>query len=386
LVDKNKLIIEMTTSDMSMKLLSYNRVEFLLSQGYNLRGLCSDGPFSDKLKEEEFPFDTIRMEREISPVKDIISLIKLIRYFRRKRPYVVFTHTPKAGILGPVAARLARVPHIIHVVHGLIIHDRAPFHLKILGWLMEKHCIMWSDFCLSQSKEDCNRAVQYNLSTSKRFRYLGNGINISEYDQSSIPAEKKVELLKVLKIPEKSFIIGFVGRMVKEKGILEIVKAIPEVMSVINNAHFLLIGPSEKDQFDGLSEDYLKLLGEKYPVTWVSFSSEIKNLMSIMNLFILPTYREGVPRALMEASSMACPCIASDVRGCREVVVHRKTGFLIEPRSAEALEKSIIDVWKMSDEQRINMGRNAREHILKNFDEKRIFKRFQRICNILLTV
>jgi glycosyltransferase involved in cell wall biosynthesis len=250
---------------------------------------------------------------------------------------------------------------------------------------MEKHTAIWAHFCLSQSKEDCVKAVKYLLSSPKRFRYLGNGINISEFDPLKITNEKRKCLHKDLRIPESSFIIGFVGRMVKEKGIREIVKAIPSIQAKIKNVQFLLIGPAEKDQFDGLSEEFLKSLEKEFPVTWVGFSSEIKNLVSIMDVFILPTYREGVPRALMEASAMKCPCIATDVRGCREVVVDGKTGFLIEPRSGEALEKAIINIWSMSKEQRTIMGNLAREHIVHHFNQLRIFKRFQKICNIVLT-
>ena len=133
------------------------------SLGFNVRGLCSEGSFTEELQKEKLPLDLISMSREISPLEDFVSLFKLFRYFKKTRPGIVFTHTPKAGILGPVAARLAGVPWVVHVAHGFMIHDQAPFKIKVLGWIMEKNAAIWSHICLSQSREDILKAEFYKL-------------------------------------------------------------------------------------------------------------------------------------------------------------------------------------------------------------------------------
>lgn len=380
----DSLIIEMATSDISIGLLLKSKILSMNSLGFNVRGLCSGGPFAEELRGEDFPLDTIPISREISLFRDLVSLFRLFRYFRKTRPKIVFTHTPKAGILGPVAARLAGVPRVVHVVHGLMIHDQSPLKIKILGWIMEKHATLWSHLFLSQSREDIRKAEYYKLISRRRFKYIGNGINIQKYDPGQVDANKRKQIRSGYDFTDEEFVIGFVGRLVQEKGVRELFDAIPKVCSRFPHVRFMIIGPMEPDQWDAITVEEVGRVKTLYRVVFTGFSKNLVDLYSVMDLFVLPTYREGIPRALMEASAMQVPAIATDIRGCREVIVSQETGWLVSPRSSEALAKKIIDVVALPEKNRRSMGNKARSHIRKRFNEQIVMRRHRRICQILL--
>ncbi len=379
----NPLIIEMASADISMQLLLKPRIDYMRSKGYNVRGLCSGGERARDLIQQGFPLDIVPMARELSPYADAVSLVKLWRYFRKKKPAVVFTHTPKAGILGPTAARLAGVPYVVHVVHGYFVHDRAPVAAKVLGWFMEKHSAAWSHFCLCQSKEDLRRGVACGIVAKKRIKYLGNGIDIQEFDPAGVRDGEKAALRERLAVPAGAVVLGFVGRLVREKGIRELLAAIPSVLEQHPNAFFVIAGPVETEQSDAISAAEIADAKRRLPVAFPGFCAT-KDLLSALDLFVLPTYREGVPRVLMEAGAMQVPSVATDIRGCREVVIRNTTGFLIEPRSTTELVTGINRALALPAEERRQMGEAARDHIVRNFDQARVFTRFRRICDVLL--
>ena len=383
-VKKNRLIIEMATSDISINLLLKARILKMNSLGFNVRGLCSEGGFTEELQRENIPLDLISMSREISPLKDAVALFRLFRFFRKVRPGIVFTHTPKAGILGPVAARLAGVPWVVHVAHGFMIHDQAPLKIKILGWIMEKHSAAWSHICLSQSREDILKAEFYKLISRNRFKYLGNGIDLQKFDPDKGGGEKRRNIRSSYGFAEDAFVVGFVGRLVQEKGIRELFSAIPKVLSRFPNVRFIIIGPMEPDQWDNVSEEEVGRMRTQHNVVFTGFSKNLGDLYSALDLYVLPTYREGVPRALMEASAMRVPAIATDIRGCREVIVPEETGWLVAPRSTQALAEKIIHAVSLPKETRQEMGDKARAHIQKRFNENRVMRRFSRFCQVLL--
>ena len=377
------LIIEMATADISMQLLLKPRIDFMLGKGYNVRGVCSGGKFATALVAEKFPLDVIEMARELSPLKDLVSFAKLWLYFRKMRPCIVFTHTPKAGILGPVAARLAGVPYVVHVVHGYMVHDRARLAFKVFGWIMEKHSSMWSSLCLVQSKEDLVQGVRYGIIGKKRIKYLGNGVNVDVFDPLKISEAEKAMLRERFKIPKDAVAIGFVGRLVREKGIRELLDAIPVVLQKYKNAFFLIAGPVEDEQSDAITSPEIDNAQRRLPVAFPGFCNT-RDVLAAIDLFVLPTYREGVPRVLMEAGAMQVPGIATNIRGCREVVVNNVTGWLIEPRSSVELAQAVCIALALPQAMREAMGAKARSRIVKSFNEKRVQERFKRICEVLL--
>ena len=319
------LIVEIATADISMQLLLKPRIDYMISKGYAVRGICSGGDRAGELVRQGFPLDIVAMAREPSPVRDVVSLVNLWRHFLRLRPAVVFTHTPKAGILGPVAARLAGVPYVVHVVHGYMIHDRALLIAKLLGWLMEKHTSVWSNFCLCQSREDLRQGVRYGIIARKRIKYLGNGVDVDAFDPTRISGSQRSELRKRFGIPDNAVALGFVGRLVKEKGIRELLAAIPLVLQKQPTAYFVIAGPVETEQSDAVSLAEIGEAKRRLPVAFPGFC-DTREVLAALDFFVLPTYREGVPRVLMEAGAMKVPSIATDIRGCREVVVTAQPG------------------------------------------------------------
>ena len=172
-------IAKVATSDMSIALLLLGQIKRLQEMGYEVTAVCSPGPWVEEIKKKGIKVETVTMSREINLFQDIKSLFALYQCFRKHRFDVVHTHTPKAGLLGPIAAKLAKVPTVIHTVHGFLCHDKTPRMQRYVFWLFEKITALFSDYLLLQSREDIRRAVEWRICHSKKLHYLGNGIDPS---------------------------------------------------------------------------------------------------------------------------------------------------------------------------------------------------------------
>jgi len=312
------------------------------------------------------------MEREMAPLHDAGSLLALRDCFRRYKFDVVHTHTPKAGLIGPLAAQLAGVPHVVHTIHGLLFHDRMSRWRQAFFWLPEKFTARCCDHLLSQSQEDIERAIRSRLCAPKKIMYLGNGINV-EYFAPRSDCDRGVTRRDV-GIADHDFLVGSVGRLVKEKGFMELFTAAEKLSARCPQIKFLVIGPREADQNDALDPSYMDEFQRRGIVRFVNWAEDLRHWYTAMDVFVLPSYREGIPRACMEAAAMTRPVIASDIRGCREVVLNGETGFLIPPGDSASLARTIERLYE-DRELTARMGERAREHIVKNFNNKDVCSR-----------
>src|SRR5882762_773502 len=174
-------IAQVSTTDMAIRFLLMDQIKCLQQQGHEVVAVCGSGPWLESLRKEGIPVEVVEMARELSPFRDFMSFCALVRLFRRWRFDVVHTHTPKAGLLGPIAAKIAGIPVVVHTIHGLLFHDRMPSWKRWLFWLPEKITAAFSDFLLSQSTEDLTAATRSGLCSTTKIKYLGNGIDIAKF-------------------------------------------------------------------------------------------------------------------------------------------------------------------------------------------------------------
>lgn len=341
-----------------------------------MRALSGPAATSDERqwKSREFPHDEGPICRELSPCRDVYALTWLVRYFRHHRYDVVHTHTPKAGLIGPLAARLAGVPLIVHTVHGFLFHDRMPLPARFAGRTVETWTAAWVDALLFQSSEDYAIAGRTRgLGGPFRF-YVGNGIDLDRFRQADSVADRS-RLRSALGIGPSDFVVGYVGRLVKEKGVLDLLRAFERFCQSRSHARLLIVGPQEKaTQKDSLSDEDLGYWRERVPVIFTGYRSDVAELYSTMDLFVLPSYREGLPRALVEACTSGIPAIATEIRGNSEVLQHGVTGLLFPPGDVESL---VLSMTQAADQPGLTHARAAaaRDHATARFDQKQVFGR-----------
>ncbi|HEV8420311.1 MAG TPA: glycosyltransferase family 4 protein, partial [Actinomycetota bacterium] len=319
------------------------------------------------------PVQTVPFLREPSPLADLRTVAALKDLFARRRYHVVHSHTPKAGLLAPLAARLARTPVILHTIHGLLFHDRTPAARKVLGVACELWTSRLSHRLLSQAREDLRTVTRYRLSPADRIEYIGNGIDVRRFSRESVP-DARTERRKLFGVPEDAIVVGMVGRLVEEKGFREFVHAMGQVMAARQNVRMLLVAPRDAGQSDGIRPERLLRMVDPSRVLHLGFRSDLPELYSAMDVFVLPSYREGIPRTVLEASAMELPVVASDIRGCREAVVDGLTGLLVEPRDPRALATAISSLVDDAEERK-RMGKAGRQHVVTEFDAELVLDR-----------
>lgn len=370
-------IAKVSTADIAIQMLLMSQIKALQAMGHQVTAVCAPGPWVAQIRKQGVAVETVPMSRELSPLADVKSVIRLYQLFREQRFDVVHTHTPKAGLLGPLAARLARVPVVVHTVHGLMFHDQMPWWKRALFWLPEKWTASLSHVLFSQSREDLQVAVASKLCGSAKLKYIGNGIDLLSFSREQMPQERKKRRAE-LGVADSDFVVGTVGRLVYEKGFGELFQAAEKLRSYSDRIKFVVIGPEEQDQNDAVPHQLIEQLEKRQLIRFLGWTNEVPRWYPAMDAFVLPSHREGIPRACMEASAMELPVIASNIRGCREVVDHGKTGLLVPVGSVDGLVGAILKLYNDRD-LRERMGTLGRLRMKAQFDNKSVISRLREL-------
>lgn len=364
-------IAQVATSDVSVRLLLLEQIEALTEAGHEVIAVCSASEHINEIRKRGITVETVPMTREPG-IADAASLLALVRSFRRRRFDVVHTHTPKAGLLGPLAARLAGVPVVVHTIHGLLLHDSQPRWRRALGWFPEKITSTLSHRLLSQSEEDVRVIHKMKLGSRKKVSYLGNGVDVERFHPPS--TAERAAARRALGPKPDEFAIGSVGRLVYEKGFAELFSAAAQIRNPYPLVRFFVVGAEEPDQRDAIPRKRISELASRGQVEFLGWRDDMAPFYSALDLFVLPSHREGIPRACMEAAASGLPVIASNIRGCREVVRDGESGLLFPVGNSEALAEAIA---KLISNRACaqEMGANGRRHIVQYFDERQVLGR-----------
>jgi glycosyltransferase involved in cell wall biosynthesis len=368
-------IAQVSTTDMAMCVLLMDQIKSLQQQGHEVVAVCASGPWLESLRKEGIPVEVVEMERQLSPLRDLLSFCALVRCFRKHHFDVVHTHTPKAGLLGPIAAKVAGVPVVVHTIHGLLFHDRMPLWKRWFFWLPEKITAAFSDFILSQSKEDLAVATKSGLCSTAKIKYLGNGIDVAKFSPCHSNGSRHSTRME-MGISDTDIVIGSVGRLVYEKGFAELFAAAAELVERHKSWKFVIIGPREKGPRDAVPASEIEALSRSGSVFFLNWRDDVSRWYAAMDIFVLPSHREGVPRACMEAAAMELPVIATDIRGCREVVKCNETGILVPIKDSQALVAA-IETLAQDEARRVELGKEGRLHILENFNHELVLERLR---------
>lgn len=376
-------VAHITTIDLSLRYLLLNQMQSIQEAGYQVTGISSTGPDVSAIEAAGIRHIAVPMTRNpFTPLQDLQSLWRLYRIIRRERFTIVHTHTPKPGLLGQLAAQLAGVPIIVNTLHGFYFHDRMRPQLRFFYILLEKIAARCSSVILSQNGEDVGTAVRERICPPEKIKHLGNGINLRRFDPDRISQAEIAAKRAEVGLP-KAPIVGFVGRLVAEKGLLELFAAAQQVRAQIPSVHFVFVGPVDTKP-DALTPDTAREYGIADVSHFLGMRRDMPELYSLMDVFVLPSHREGFPRAPMEAAAMRVPCVVTDIRGCRETVEHGRNGLLVPLGNTGALADAIVQLLTDREGAR-RMGEEGRRMAAERFDERAVFEKVKSEYARLLT-
>ncbi|MEK7061872.1 MAG: glycosyltransferase family 4 protein [Patescibacteria group bacterium] len=364
-----KKICFVVAVDMTLKFILLSELRFFKDKGYAVFAVCSPGKWIESIKGEGIMVREITIKRKaFTPFSDLISLFKLFFYFKKEKFDVVFTFTPKPGLLGQLAAKMARVPVVLNTIFGFYFHEGTPYLKRRFFIFIEKIAAQCSDFIFFRNKEDFETAKKENIIKDTKAEYIGDGIDIVKFNTIRFSEEFIKEKKKNLGINLGVPVIGIVARLVKEKGYLELFEAFKSVIIKFPNSVLLIVGPSDLQKKDSINPNIVKNFGIEKNVIFLGERTDVDELYPLMDIFVLPSYREGFPHSVMEASAMARPVITTNVRGCREAIEPELTGILIPPKDYQKLAEAII--YLISNLDKANqMGMLGRKKAEKEFDK-----------------
>lgn len=364
-------IIRTSTVPSSLNTFCRGLLRELKEDGYNVVVVSSPGKLLDEVSiREGVKAIPVPMERRISPIKDLKSLITLIRVFRKEKPKIVHSMTPKAGLLSMIAAWICRVPVRLHTFTGLVFPTATGFTQKILI-LTDRITCACSTHIVPEGEGVKKDLINYRI-TRKPLKVLGHGnvrgIDLDHYNPE-IP-EVQCEADKIRKPGFVTFV--FVGRLVCDKGINELVEAFERLNNEYPNIRLILVGRQEPE-LDPLNTETLAKISKNKNIESVGEQSDVRPWLAASDIFVFPSFREGFPNVVIEAGAMDLPSIVTDINGSREIIIEGKNGTIIPPRNAADLYQAMK---RMLDNpaETTKMGANARPLIVSRYEQSYVRK------------
>jgi len=351
----------------------------LRASGYDVHIACAPGDYCGRLAAEGFHMHPVSLRRRFNPFVHIRPLFQLYKLVRQGRFVVVNTHTPVAAGVGRTAAWLAGCKNIVYTVHGFYFHENM-FRLwrwLFVGieWLLGRCTVLF----MFVSDEDRRTAIQTGIARpAAETVTIYNGIDLSVFLPKSSCADEIERDKRECGIPQAHRVIGIVGRIVKEKGHREFFEIARELLQKRGDLLFLVVGdslPSDRDQYGPILRRRVREEGLDGHFLFTGLTSEVPKYLRIMDIFVLPSYREGFPRSVLEAMATELPVVGTNIRGCREAVVHGRTGFIVPPKDAKALAKAVAFLLEHPGKAQ-EMGRAGRERAVKLYDQRMVADRF----------
>ena len=365
------LVAHVTTTDISLELLLGPQLEAFAAAGYDVVGISAPGPHVDALVARGIRHVPLRhATRSFAPVEDTRALAELVGVFRELRPAIVHTHNPKPGLYGRLAARVARVPVVVNTVHGLYAQPGDRWAKRAAVYSMERVAASCSHAELVQNPDDVETLARLGV-PRRKLRLLGNGIDLTRFDRATVTAaDVRRARAEMGAVGPDDVVVSLVGRLVREKGYLDVFAAARRLREHTPAVRFAVIGAAESGKGDALT-DTDRRGAEAAGVRFLGGRTDVVCLYAGMDVHVLASHREGFPRSPMEASAMGVPVIATDIRGCRETVDDGVTGRLVPVRDPDALAAAIADL-AASSGLRARYGTAGREKARREFDDRRI--------------
>lgn len=372
-------LIRITTVPISLDKLLTHQMKFMKSNGFDVTMMSADGPeISRVVDREECEHIIIPLTRQITPIKDSVALYVLIKHLIRIKPDIVHSHTPKAGLIGMLAAWICRVPIRIHTVAGLPLQTSAGIKRRLLIQI-EKLTYFFANQVWPNSNSIMEFIKKNQLCKGSKLQMIGkgstNGIDLSEFSSSSLQEKKLNEIKDLISFNQNYKYILFVGRIVKDKGVEELVEGFVKMAKTIDSIRLIIVGPYEMD-LDPISTKTKNEIETNKLIHYIGFSNDVKYYMHISSLFVFPSHREGFPNVIMQAALMECGVIASEIDGNIDLIEHGVNGLLFKKGDINGLIECTTSLIK--DENKAKLYTMALINKVSSFyDRKYIHSQIQ---------
>ena len=371
---RNKLI-RITTVPLSLEKLLGGQLSYM-KEYFDVTAVSSNGSYLKTVGEKEnIDMFCIEMTRQITIAKDIKAVYKLYRFLKKEKPFIVHSHTPKAGIVGMLAAWLAQVPIRLHTVAGLPLVEAGGFKRKILN-LVENLTYACATNVYPNSFGLQNIIIQNRFCSPEKLKVIANGssngIDTSFFNPSLFLDSEKQSLRNQISLKNDDFVFIFVGRLVSDKGINELIEAFDNISQHDKTVKLLLVGPMEPD-LDPLKEKTINIINTNKNIIAVGYQSDIRPYLAISDALVFPSYREGFPNVVMQAGAMELPSIVTDINGCNEIIIEGENGVIIPAKNAIALKEK-MELFITNKTLLSKLKSNARQMITSRYEQKVVWE------------
>jgi glycosyltransferase involved in cell wall biosynthesis len=371
-------LIVVGITDPQTSLILRSRIRALRAAGFRVILVSGPGPLLDSFAAEEgVEAIAVPMKRRIAPLADLVSLARLWLLLHRLKPDMTEFGTPKAGLLGSIAAFLARVPVRVYLLRGLRLETAHGLPRRIL-LAAERLAARCSHVVLCNSRSLLAEAASLGLAPERKLVLAGEGSSCGVDTERFAPCfesgsdEKGGELRQRLGIAPDAPVVGFVGRLTRDKGVPELIEAFHSLLEAQPDARLLLVGWFDESE-DALDENLRREIADHPSIIYTGFVRETAPWYRVMDVMVLPTWREGLPNAVLEAASSGVPVITTLATGSRDAVVPEVTGLLVPPGHPEAILQAMLTLLR-DEPRRIQMGRAARQWVIEHFAQERVLE------------
>lgn len=368
-------LIRITTVPISLKILLKGQLKFM-SRHFEVIGVSSPGSELEEVTQNEgIRCIDLGMERKPNPIKDIMSIIRMYVLIKKEKPTIVHTHTPKAGMVGMIAALFAGVPVRLHTVAGLPLMEAKGIKIVIYKFI-EKITYLCANKVYPNSNKLADYIIDKGLAPKSKVNVIGNGSSNGIDSNYFMPKHFKNQASKIkenLNINPNDFIFLYIGRIVNDKGVNELISSFEQILLKQKNVKLLLVGDYEEER-DPVSAHAKEALSKNKNIIMVGFQSDVRSYLSIADCFVFPSYREGFPNVVLQAGAMEKCCIVTDINGSNEIVVNNETGIIIPPKDSKALSFAMEAILNDEKINRHTMGKKARERIECLYEQQKIWE------------
>lgn len=375
-MQRNKKLIRITTVPMALRYLLPGQMHFMAASGFDVLMISADGKeLRDVIEHEKCRHIIVPMTRKITPLQDLACLFKLIRIFRKEKPAVVHTHTPKAGLLGMLAAKLTGVPTRIHTVAGLPLMVETGFKYQLLKFI-EKLTYATANHVWPNSNSLMKFIVDHKLCKTSKLRIIAkgstNGININRFNKATLNENMLEATKQTIGFLNNKIYLLCIGRLVKDKGIIELVHVFTQLQKSNDTIRLLLVGEYEFG-LDPLPAATLQEIENNPSIIHINWTNQVEYYMQLANLFVFPSHREGFPNVLLQAGAMKLPIICSKITGNIDIVTDHETGLIFDKGNEQQMFE-ILQYALANPQQMQNMAKQLQEDITKNYRQENIWQ------------
>lgn len=371
--NRKKKVLRIATVPLSLDLLLKGQLR-MLNEEYEVVAVSSPGKELEKVAGREgVRTVAVGMERRISLLKDLVSLCRLIKVIRRENPWMVHTVTPKAGLLGMMAAWVCGVPVRVHTFTGLVFPTACGLKRKILMATDRLTCACATSIN-PEGKGVMNDLKRFGI-TRRDMKIVGNG-NINGIDLEFFCRTPEVMEAAAKWRKEGSFTFCFVGRIVGDKGMNELAEAFGKLVTEYPACSLLLVGAFE-EKLDPVSPEVKAFFENCGQVEFVGWQDDIRPFLAASDVFVFPSYREGFPNVVIQAAAMGVPSIVTDINGCNEIICDGVNGVIVPSHDADRLYEAMKRM-REDGEAWANMSRKARASVAERYERKYVWNEIKK--------